>query len=127
YVLDAAGQLLPTGGVGELCIGANASLAQSYFDRPALTAERFLPDPFAREPGARLYRSGDLARYNAEGNLEYVGRTDHQVKIRGLRIEMGEIEACLQAREEVRDAAVIAQDGTHLVAYVVASGVVVSP
>ncbi|HCS44703.1 MAG TPA: hypothetical protein DIW52_18055, partial [Pseudomonas sp.] len=62
YVLDAAGQLLPTGGVGELCIGAPASLAQSYFDRPALTAERFLPDPFAHEPGARLYRSGDLAR-----------------------------------------------------------------
>ena len=65
YVLDAAGQLLPADGVGELCIGAPACLAQSYFDRPALTAERFLPDPFAREPGARLYRSGDLARYNA--------------------------------------------------------------
>jgi amino acid adenylation domain-containing protein/non-ribosomal peptide synthase protein (TIGR01720 family) len=126
YVLDAAGQLLPNGGVGELCIGAPASLAQSYFDRPALTAERFLPDPFAREPGARLYRSGDLARYNADGNLEYVGRIDHQVKIRGLRIEMGEIEACLQAREEVREAAVIAQDGTQLVGYVVASGAVAS-
>ncbi|MHC8352108.1 amino acid adenylation domain-containing protein [Pseudomonas sp. RT4P38] len=121
YVLDAAGQLLPNGGVGELCIGAPASLAQSYFDRPALTAERFLPDPFAREPGARLYRSGDLARYNAEGNLEYVGRIDHQVKIRGFRIEMGEIEACLQARDQVREAAVIAQDGTQLVAYIVAS------
>ncbi|MHC8338371.1 amino acid adenylation domain-containing protein [Pseudomonas sp. HLT2-19-2] len=126
YVLDAAGQLLPNGGVGELCIGAPASLAQSYFDRPALTAERFLPDPFAREPGARLYRSGDLARYNAEGNLEYVGRIDHQVKIRGFRIEMGEIEACLQAREEVREAAVIAQDGTQLVAYIVASDAVLS-
>ena len=126
YVLDAAGQLLPNGGVGELCIGAPASLAQSYFDRPALTAERFLPDPFAREPGARLYRSGDLARYNADGNLEYVGRIDHQVKIRGFRIEMGEIEACLQAREDVREAAVIAQDGTQLVAYVVANGAVVS-
>ncbi|WP_283181065.1 non-ribosomal peptide synthetase [Pseudomonas svalbardensis] len=126
YVLDAAGQLLPNGGVGELCIGAPTSLAQSYFDRPALTAERFLPDPFAREPGARLYRSGDLARYNAEGNLEYVGRIDHQVKIRGFRIEMGEIEACLQAREDVREAAVIAQDGTQLVAYVVANGAVVS-
>ncbi|MGE8186570.1 amino acid adenylation domain-containing protein [Pseudomonas sp. NPDC086278] len=126
YVLDAAGQLLPNGGVGELCIGAPASLAQRYFDRPALTAERFLPDPFAREPGARLYRSGDLARYNADGNLEYVGRIDHQVKIRGFRIEMGEIEACLQAREEVREAAVIAQDGTHLVAYVVASDAVCS-
>ncbi|WP_207266386.1 non-ribosomal peptide synthetase [Pseudomonas sp. GW101-3H06] len=126
YVLDAAGQLLPADGVGELCIGAPACLAQSYFDRPALTAERFLPDPFAREPGARLYRSGDLARYNADGNLEYVGRIDHQVKIRGFRIEMGEIEACLQARDEVREAAVIAQDGTQLVAYVVASDAVVS-
>ncbi len=120
YVLDAAGQLLPSGGVGELCIGAPACLAQSYFNRPALTAERFLPDPFAREPGARLYRSGDLARYNAQGQLEYVGRIDHQVKIRGFRIEMGEIEACLQAREDVREAAVIAQDGTLLVAYIVA-------
>jgi amino acid adenylation domain-containing protein/non-ribosomal peptide synthase protein (TIGR01720 family) len=126
YVLDSASQLLPNGGVGELCIGAPASLAQSYFDRPALTAERFLPDPFAREPGARLYRSGDLARFNADGDLEYVGRIDHQVKIRGFRIEMGEIEACLQAREEVREAAVIAQDGTQLVAYVVASGAVAS-
>jgi amino acid adenylation domain-containing protein/non-ribosomal peptide synthase protein (TIGR01720 family) len=126
YVLDSAGQLLPNGGVGELCIGAPAGLAQRYFDRPTLTAERFLPDPFAREPGARLYRSGDLARYNAEGDLEYVGRIDHQVKIRGFRIEMGEIEACLQAREEVREAAVIAQDGTQLVAYVVASGAVAS-
>lgn len=121
YVLDSAGHLLPDGGVGELFIGAQASLAQSYFDRPALTAERFLPDPFAREPGARLYRSGDLARCNAAGNLEYVGRIDHQVKIRGMRIEMGEIEACLQARDEVREAAVIAQDGTRLVAYIVAS------
>ncbi|MGZ7457997.1 amino acid adenylation domain-containing protein [Pseudomonas sp. Ma2-10] len=126
YVLDAAGQLLPNGGVGELCIGAPASLAQSYFDRPTLTAERFLPDPFAREPGARLYRSGDLARYNADGNLEYVGRIDHQVKIRGFRIEMGEVEACLQSRDEVREAAVIAQDGTQLVGYVVANGAVVS-
>ncbi|VVP65080.1 Linear gramicidin synthase subunit D [Pseudomonas fluorescens] len=125
YVLDPAGLLLPAEGVGELCISAPACLAQGYFDRPALTAERFLPDPFAREPGARLYRSGDLARYNADGDLEYVGRIDHQVKIRGFRIEMGEIEACLQARDEVREAAVIAQDGTQLVAYVVASGAVV--
>jgi amino acid adenylation domain-containing protein/non-ribosomal peptide synthase protein (TIGR01720 family) len=126
YVLDAAGQLLPADGVGELCIGGPACLAQSYFDRPALTAERFLPDPFAREPGARLYRSGDLARYNANGDLEYVGRIDHQVKIRGFRIEMGEIEACLQARDEVREAAIIAQDGTQLVAYIVASSTVVA-
>ncbi|CAI8969681.1 non-ribosomal peptide synthase/polyketide synthase [Pseudomonas chlororaphis] len=123
YVLDSAGQLLPAGGVGELCIGAPFGLAQGYFDRPGLTAERFLPDPFAAEPGARLYRSGDLARYNG-ADLEYVGRIDHQVKIRGFRIEMGEIEACLQALEQVREAAVIAQDspaGAQLVAYVVAS------
>ncbi|MBK5530550.1 non-ribosomal peptide synthetase [Pseudomonas sp. TH06] len=122
YVLDCAGQLLPAGGVGELCIGASACLAQQYFDRPALTAERFLPDPFAAEAGARLYRSGDLARYNENGDLEYAGRIDHQVKIRGLRIEMGEIEACLQAQEGVHAAAVIAQDfpgGAQLVAYVV--------
>ncbi|MPR05151.1 amino acid adenylation domain-containing protein, partial [Pseudomonas sp. MAFF 212408] len=122
YVLDSAFELLATDGVGELCIGAHAGLAQGYFDRPALTAERFLPDPFSNVPGARLYRSGDLARYNAAGALEYVGRIDHQVKIRGYRIEMGEIEACLQGLPHVREAAVIAQPGAtglQLVAYVV--------
>ncbi|NWE18993.1 non-ribosomal peptide synthetase, partial [Pseudomonas sp. P7548] len=122
YVLDSGFELLATDGVGELCIGAEAGLAQSYFDRPALTAERFLPDPFSSVPGARLYRSGDLARYNEVGALEYVGRIDHQVKIRGLRIEMGEIEAALQALSQVREAAVIAQPsatGAQLVAYVV--------
>jgi len=122
YVLDSGFELLSTDGVGELCIGAEAGLAQCYFDRPALTAERFLPDPFSATPGARLYRSGDLARYNAAGALEYVGRIDHQVKIRGLRIEMGEIEASLQALPDVREAAVIAQPsaiGMQLVAYVV--------
>ncbi|AZF31887.1 Non-ribosomal peptide synthetase [Pseudomonas sp. R4-35-07] len=124
YVLDSAFELQATDGVGELCIGAEAGLAQGYFDRPALTAERFLPDPFAAVPGARLYRSGDLARYNEEGVLEYVGRIDHQVKIRGLRIEMGEIEASLQALPQVREAAVHAlpsATGTQLVAYVVAA------
>ncbi|QHD06684.1 non-ribosomal peptide synthase/polyketide synthase [Pseudomonas sp. R76] len=122
YVLDSGFELLATDGVGELCIGAEAGLAQRYFDRPALTAERFLPDPFSAVPGARLYRSGDLARYNESGALEYVGRIDHQVKIRGYRIEMGEIEACLQALPQVREAAVIAQPsavGMQLVAYVV--------
>ncbi|WP_259740968.1 non-ribosomal peptide synthase/polyketide synthase, partial [Pseudomonas poae] len=124
YVLDSGFQLLATDGVGELCIGAEAGLAQGYFDRPALTAERFLPDPFSAVPGARLYRSGDLARYNAAGALEYVGRIDHQVKIRGFRIEIGEIEASLQALPQVREAAVIAQPsatGAQLVAYVVAA------
>ncbi|AXA24574.1 non-ribosomal peptide synthetase [Pseudomonas putida] len=122
YVLDGAGELLPAGAVGELCIAAPACLAQQYYQRPGLTAERFLPDPFAREPGARLYRSGDLACYNAEGALEYIGRIDHQVKIRGMRIEMGEIEACLQAQPGVRAAALIAQatgQGAQLVAFVV--------
>ncbi|MBY8943659.1 non-ribosomal peptide synthetase, partial [Pseudomonas tolaasii] len=122
YVLDSGFELLPNCGVGELCIGASAGLAQGYFDRPALTAERFLPDPFSGVPGARLYRSGDLARYNERAVLEYVGRIDHQVKIRGFRIEMGEIEACLQALPEVREAAVLALDGptgAQLVAYVV--------
>ncbi|MCF5725746.1 AMP-binding protein, partial [Pseudomonas syringae] len=80
YVLDSGFELLPTSGVGELCIAAAAGLAQGYFDRPALTAERFLPDPFSGVPGARLYRSGDLARYSEQGALEYVGRIDHQVK-----------------------------------------------
>ncbi|WP_395607831.1 amino acid adenylation domain-containing protein [Pseudomonas sp. B22129] len=122
YVLDSSFEGLANCGVGELCIGASAGLAQGYFDRPALTAERFLPDPFSGVPGARLYRSGDLARYNENAALEYVGRIDHQVKIRGFRIEMGEIEACLQAMPEVREAAVIAQQGptgAQLVAYVV--------
>ncbi|MDR9878604.1 amino acid adenylation domain-containing protein [Pseudomonas allii] len=124
YVLDSGFELLATEGVGELCIGAEHGLAQRYFDRPALTAERFLPDPFSAVPGARLYRSGDLARYNQTGALEYVGRIDHQVKIRGFRVEMGEIEASLQALPQLREAAVIAQSsptGTQLVAYVVAA------
>ncbi|WP_455825760.1 non-ribosomal peptide synthase/polyketide synthase [Pseudomonas graminis] len=122
YVLDSGFELLATDGVGELCIGAEFGLAQRYFDRPALTAERFLPDPFSSVPGARLYRSGDLARYNQSGALEYVGRIDHQVKIRGFRVEIGEIEASLQALPQLREAAVIAQPGatgTQLVAYVV--------
>ncbi|WP_338505716.1 non-ribosomal peptide synthase/polyketide synthase [Pseudomonas poae] len=124
YVLDSGFELLATDGVGELCIGAHAGLAQGYFERPALTAERFLPDPFSSVPGARLYRSGDLARYTEAGALEYVGRIDHQVKIRGFRIEMGEIEAGLQALPQVREAAVLAlpgATGAQLVAYVVAT------
>ncbi|MDH0303600.1 MULTISPECIES: non-ribosomal peptide synthetase, partial [unclassified Pseudomonas] len=124
YVLDSAGQLLPVDGVGELCIGAPNCLAQQYFNRPGLTAERFLPDPYAAQPGARLYRSGDLARYTQQGVLEYVGRIDHQVKIRGMRIEMGEIEACLQGLASVREAAVLALEGPtgpQLVAYLVAA------
>ncbi|MDD1023133.1 amino acid adenylation domain-containing protein [Pseudomonas sp. TNT2022 ID1048] len=123
-IIDGDLNLLPEGGTGELCIGSASSLAQGYFDRPGLTAERFIPDPFAGQPGARLYRSGDLARYNPQGAIEYIGRIDHQVKIRGFRIELGEIEARLSARPDVREAVVLAvpaNNGMQLVAYVVPS------
>ncbi|MGN8278203.1 amino acid adenylation domain-containing protein, partial [Pseudomonas sp. SMN5] len=121
YVLDAAMQPCVPGAVGELHI-AGCSLARGYHQRPALTAERFIPDPFAPTPGGRLYRTGDLARHAADGVIEYLGRIDHQVKIRGLRIELGEIEARLQAEAEVRDALVLAREtanGAQLVAYLV--------
>ncbi|WP_282362188.1 non-ribosomal peptide synthetase, partial [Pseudomonas sp. PS01300] len=121
HVLDASGAPTPVGVVGELVIGGEL-LARGYFNRPGLTAERFIPDPFAAQPGGRLYRSGDLARFNAEGVLEYAGRIDHQVKIRGFRIELGEVEARLLEQPGIREAVVLAQpaaDGLQLVAYVV--------
>ncbi|WP_296261737.1 MULTISPECIES: non-ribosomal peptide synthetase [unclassified Pseudomonas] len=121
YVLDSSLQLAAPGVVGELYIGG-VGVGRGYAARPGLTAERFLPDPFG-EAGARLYRSGDLARWNADGVLEYVGRADFQVKIRGQRIELGEIENLLLAQPAVRDAVVSAQPTPHgpqLVAYVVA-------
>jgi len=120
YLLDDAGQPVPTGVVGELVIGGEL-LARGYFGRSALTAERFLPDPFAGN-GGRLYRTGDLARYRADGVIDYVGRVDHQVKIRGFRIELGEIETCLLAQAGVSEALVMAQpgpSGPQLVGYVV--------
>ncbi|MNO25745.1 Dimodular nonribosomal peptide synthase [compost metagenome] len=120
YILTADGALAPLGVPGELLIGG-AGLARGYLQRPGLTAERFLPDPFGAA-GERLYRTGDLARYRAEGVIEYLGRLDHQVKIRGFRIELGEIEAQLLAEPGVREAAVIAVDtghGPQLVGYVV--------
>jgi len=121
YVLDDSGSPAPIGVVGELVIGGEL-LARGYFNRPDLSAERFMPDPFAEQPGGRLYRTGDLARFNADGIIEYVGRIDHQVKIRGFRIELGEIEARLLEQEGIREAIVLAQasaNGLQLVGYVV--------
>jgi len=125
YILDEARRQVPLGAVGELYIGG-AGLAHGYLGRPDLTAERFVPDPFAGDPAARLYKTGDLARYRPDGVVEYHGRDDHQVKIRGRRIELGEIEAALAGHPCVREAVVVARDdGTgdpddrRIVAYVV--------
>ena len=122
YVLDEHGQPVPLGAVGELYIGG-AGVARGYLDRPQLTAERFLIDPFSAIADARMYRSGDLVRYLPDGNLEFLGRNDHQVKIRGFRIELGEIEARLAEHPGVREAVVVALGEAHdkrLVAYLVA-------
>ncbi|HKH46579.1 MAG TPA: amino acid adenylation domain-containing protein [Thermoanaerobaculia bacterium] len=123
HALDRHLQLQPVGVPGEICVGGEG-LAQGYLGRPDLTAARFVPDPFADRPGARLYRSGDLARRRPDGELEYLGRIDHQVKIRGFRIELGEIEAAIAAHPAVREAVVLARQDSaaerRLVAYVTA-------
>ncbi|MFP5261579.1 MAG: amino acid adenylation domain-containing protein [Blastocatellia bacterium] len=122
YILDARQQPVATATVGELYIGGHG-LARGYLNRPDLTAERFIPDPFSKEPSARLYRTGDLARHLPGGEIEYAGRMDHQVKIRGYRIEPAEIEAALSEHAAARDVVVLACEDTpgdkRLIAYVV--------
>jgi amino acid adenylation domain-containing protein len=111
YVLDARGEPVPVGVTGELYIGG-AGVARGYFNRPELSAERFLRDPFSREPGARMYRTGDLGRWLPHGDVEFLGRNDSQVKIRGFRIELAEIEARLKEDTRIRDAVVTAREDT---------------
>jgi amino acid adenylation domain-containing protein len=123
YILDADGVPVPIGVTGELYIGG-AQVARGYLNRPDLTAERFLADPFAGTPGARMYRTGDLGRWLPDGNIAFLGRNDFQVKIRGLRVELGEIETALCLHPDIAQAVVIAREdgarGTSLVGYVVA-------
>ncbi len=124
YVLDAAQQLVPVDVVGELYIGG-AGVARGYHKQAAQTAERFIPNPYSRKGGERLYRTGDAARYRADGNVEFLGRVDEQVKIRGFRVEVGEVEAVLAQHGSVRESVVLAREdergGHRLVAYVVSN------
>src|SRR5436305_4891870 len=120
YILDKHLQLQPIGVTGELFI-AGQGVARGYLHQPALTAQRFLPDPWSTEAGALLYRTGDEARYLADGSIEYLGRTDQQIKLRGYRIELGEIEAVLRQHEKVADCVVLVREDVpeqkRLVAY----------
>jgi amino acid adenylation domain-containing protein len=131
HILDDDMKPLPVGMMGELFIGG-VGVSRGYLKRPDLTAERFLKDPFSSHPGARLYKSGDLARYRADGVIEYLGRVDDQVKVRGYRIELGEIESALAAYPSVQSCTVVAREdepgNRKLVAYVVSSeGTVLAP
>lgn len=117
YVLDTHLQPVPVGVAGDLYIGG-VGVARGYLNQPELTAERFIPHPFGVERGARLYKTGDVARYLPNGNLDFLGRSDHQVKVRGFRIELGEIEAALNQHPSVQQSVVTVHD-QNLVAYIV--------
>jgi amino acid adenylation domain-containing protein/non-ribosomal peptide synthase protein (TIGR01720 family) len=126
YVLDERMEPVPAGVAGELYSGGVA-LAPGYWKRPELTAERFVPDPFSGRPGARLYRSGDLARQLPDGSVEFLGRVDHQVKVRGFRIELQEVEAALAGHPSLREVVVVVREdepgqGKRLVAYAISGG-----
>ncbi len=127
YILDPHLQPVPIGLPGEMWIGGSG-VVRGYLNRPDLTAERFMPDPFRKTSGDRIYRTGDLVRYRADGNIAFLGRIDHQVKIRGYRIELGEIEAVIRQQPTVRESAVVAREFTpgdqRLVAYVVLQPIV---
>jgi aspartate racemase len=122
YILDANLQHVPVGAIGELCLGGDG-LARGYWRREELTAEKFIADPFSTEPRAKLYKTGDLARWRSDGVIEFLGRADSQIKLRGFRIEPGEIETALKQQPHVLDSAVLLREDTpndkRLVAYVV--------
>ncbi|PHM65244.1 Amino acid adenylation [Xenorhabdus stockiae] len=128
YILDTLGQPVPVGVSGEIHIGG-MGVARGYLNQPELTAEKFVVDPFSKQPDARMYKTGDLARWRADGNIEYLGRNDFQVKIRGFRIELGEIETRLLQCQGVREAIVLAREESsyskaghdkRLIAYLIA-------
>jgi amino acid adenylation domain-containing protein len=122
HILDKQLQPVPAGVPGELLIGGDG-LARGYHNRPELTAEKFIADPFSADPNARLYRTGDLARYLPNGDIQYLGRLDHQIKIRGFRVELGEIEGVLNKHSGIKDSVVVAREDApgdkRLVAYLV--------
>jgi hypothetical protein len=125
HILDQDLGLLPTGVPGELHIGGEG-VARGYLHMPDATAEKFVPDPFAIQPGRRLYKTGDLARYLPDGNIEFLGRIDNQLKIRGYRVELEEIEATLRRHPEIRQVAVVSRQNesgeNRIVAYIASAG-----
>jgi acyl carrier protein len=124
YILDSHLQPVPVGVPGELHIGGDG-LARGYLNRPELTTEKFIPDPFSDKPDARLYKTGDLARYLPNGNIEFLNRIDHQIKIRGFRVELGELEAVLVQHPSVREVVALVREDSpgdkRLIAYIIPS------